>query len=116
MNLARILALKGCYQIEQLVRLVAAGRIVKRTVDQFLQHEMPVRVLGERGFLKDQPEVFDAAMQVPGHQYVAGLGEIDAMAVPARRRPESYAGLAQGVQKSGWIRHDEDNELSAFVY
>jgi hypothetical protein len=39
-----MLAFQGCQEVDQLVRLVAAGRIAKRTVDQLLQDEVPFGV------------------------------------------------------------------------
>ena len=105
MDLARLLTFEGGDEVEQLVGTVAAGRVAVRPVNDFLQDEMPGRVVGEVGDPEQAAEVVDVAVEVAGDEDFGGTLQIDDAAAAAGRGAEGVGGSLKGRQKAVGVGH-----------
>ena len=108
MDLARELVLQRREEIDELMRLVPALRVAELAVDQFLEDEVPLRVVGEVGGAEHDLEVRDMAVQVAGHEHFRAVRKVDDMAAPAGRGADQRESLAEVCQHSvrgghGWL-------------
>ena len=85
-------------QVEQLVRLVAAGGIPERAVDDLLQNEVPPRVMGEVGLLHQRLEVAEVAVQIAADEHISGVSQCHDAAGAAGRGAERRSCAGEGGQ------------------
>src|SRR5216683_7144765 len=105
MDLIGKLTLESRQQIQQLMRLVAAGRVMKRPVKQLLEHQVPMGMCQEIGPFQKPAEVFQVSVKVPGHHNLGRAIEVNQMAFASGSILKSPDGLANGSKKAGGIRH-----------
>ncbi|MFO0936617.1 MAG: hypothetical protein U0798_08915 [Gemmataceae bacterium] len=83
-------------EIHQLMRFSLTLRVSKRTVDQFLQHEVPTWILRQIGGGKDGFKIRYVPMHVPGdNQFRAALKFEPVPLSPGRGRYQ-FRGPADG--------------------
>lgn len=116
MHLPRKLAFERGEEVDELMRLVAAGGIVKGTVNQLLQDKMPIRMRGQICLLEDEAEVFETPMQIARRENFAGGVDAYEVPVPTGRRAEGGESLAECEQETVGVGHNESNEVSVFVH
>ena len=92
------------------MRFVAAGRIVIGTVDDFLKHEMPSRILSQIGLRQKPAKVLQVAVQIAAHEYLGHVLQRHDAATPARRFAETRNGTAERTEDAIRIRHDTHDE------
>src|SRR5262245_56749772 len=97
-NLVRMLGLQRADQIDELMRLVAAGGILEGAVDQLLNDEVASRVPGEVSALQQPAEVLEVPVYVPADEDLVAVGEPDEPAGAARGGPERGEGAPYGLQ------------------
>jgi len=102
MNAVGVLTREGGDEIDELVRLVAAARVGMRSVNDFLQHEMPAHVGGEVGGLEKSAEIVEVAVQVATDEDVGGVEQGHEAAAAARLGAKSGGGSPErGQEASG---------------
>jgi hypothetical protein len=76
MNLVGKLTGQSRKEVHELVGLVAPIRVAKRTVDDFLEHQVSRRVAGQLGPVEQSFEIFKVAVQVACHQHLGSLVQV----------------------------------------
>jgi hypothetical protein len=71
----------------------------------FLQDEMPARILGKIGPLKQATEIIHVAMEIARHHHVSGILYCNHPAPMARRCPKKLDGLVERMEKARWVWH-----------
>ena len=111
MDLARELTLESRYQIEKLMRLIAPAGVAKRTVHQFLNNEMPIRVPLELRDFQHPAEVLDVAMKVADDKNVIDIPSFNEASSTSRRTSERFDSLLKRAQETDGIGHNAEKKL-----
>jgi hypothetical protein len=84
MNLAGKLTGQSRKEVNELVGFVPPIRVAKRTVDDFLEHQVARRVAGQMDPIEQTFEIFEVAMQVACHQHFGSVVQVKDAAMLAR--------------------------------
>jgi hypothetical protein len=95
MDLVGMLTFQRRDKVDQLVRLVPAGGIAKRTVDQFLKNEVPLEVFGELSPLHQESEILHVPVEIPRDQYFTRPFQMHYPAAPPESATSGRDGLCQ---------------------
>ena len=109
------LALQSGQEIHQLVRLIAAGGIAERSVDDLLQDQMAARLTAQVGAVEQATEIRNLSVQVAGNHHLGGVRQGHDPAAATRRRPEGCDGSRQRVEEPIRIWHITSLTLRALT-
>ena len=104
-HLSRELVLERREEIDKLMRLVAALRIAKFSVNELLKDEVARRVIGQIGAAKHDLEVRDVTVQVAGNENLGAFLEMDDVPATTGRGANQRQRLTKVGQHSFGSRH-----------